>query len=140
MTANTPQSRKAKGRAFQQEIRDDITEILGLPEEDVISTSMGAPGIDIKLSEGARAQFPFGIEAKRQEKWTIPKWWRQTCENAKKENDLKPLLVMRKNRGDTVVMMRWTDFLEMTKTIKRKEKDFDMFQNLAAVITGEGRP
>lgn len=120
MTANTPQSRKAKGRAFQQEIRDDITEVLGLPEEDVVSTSMGAPGIDIKLSEGARAQFPFGIEAKRQEKWTIPEWWRQTCENAKKENDLKPLLAMRKNRGDAVVMMRWADLLSLIAKVRRE--------------------
>jgi hypothetical protein len=138
VTANTPQSRKAKGRAFQQEIRDDITEVLGLPEEDVISTSMGAQGVDIKLSNGARARFPFGIEAKRQEKWNIPEWWGQACENARKEKDLKPLLVMRKNHGETVVMMRWADFLDMAKTIKTR--DFDRFRNLAAGITGEGRP
>ena len=135
MTANTPQSKKAKGRVFQQDVQDDIIEILGLPEEDVVSTSMGAPGIDIKLSEGARARFPFAVEAKRQEKWKIPEWWGQACENARKEKDLKPLLVMRKNHGETVVMMRWADFLEMAKTIKTR--DFDRFSNLAAGITGD---
>ena len=67
MTANTPQSRKAKGRHLQQKIRDDIINTFKLTENDVRSTSMGAKGCDILLSENARINFPYAIECKSQE-------------------------------------------------------------------------
>jgi len=40
VTANTPASRKAKGRRFQQAVRQDLIERLGVPEGDVLSTAM----------------------------------------------------------------------------------------------------
>lgn len=58
------QSAKAKGRKLQQHVAKRITEEFNLGIGDVESTSMGAGGIDIKLSPVARAKFPISIECK----------------------------------------------------------------------------
>lgn len=112
MTANTPQSRKAKGRHLQQKIRDDIIDTFKLTENDVRSTSMGAKGCDILLSENARINFPYAIECKSQEKFSIPRWWEQTVINATEEN-LTPLLIFKQSRKDIMVCLKWNDFLSL---------------------------
>jgi hypothetical protein len=61
-------SAKAKGRKFQQYIRDLITTFFFLKEGDVESRSMGAAGVDIMLSPVARERFPVSIEAKKTKK------------------------------------------------------------------------
>jgi len=63
------QSAKAKGRELQKAIRDRILEKFSwLGEGDVESTSMGASGVDIKMSPLARKAFPVSIEAKKTKK------------------------------------------------------------------------
>ena len=116
MTANTPASRKAKGRRFQQEIRDDLIRYLGIHEGDILSTSMGAPGLDLYLSPAARGRFPFGIECKRQERLSIPAWWRQCTTNAEAEG-LTPLLVFRQNRQEPLAVLRWSDLLALLQLV-----------------------
>lgn len=110
MTANTPQSRKAKGREFQKAIREDIISALGIPEKDILSTPMGCPGCDIYLSTAARNKFPFGIEAKRQERLNFNKAWEQAVTNARKEG-LAPLLVTKRSGRPPLVTMQWDMFL-----------------------------
>lgn len=60
-----PQSAKAKGRKLQQDI---VKFILGvfpfLTPRDVQSTSMGAGGVDVKLSTEAFKCFPYKVECK----------------------------------------------------------------------------
>jgi len=61
-----PQSAKAKGRVFQQDIRDLILKTYPqLENDDVKSTSMGAGGEDVQLSPAARKILPIQIECKR---------------------------------------------------------------------------
>lgn len=112
MVATTTQSKKAKGRKLQQKIQKDIIETFNLSENDVRSTSMGASGCDILLSDAARALFPYAIECKAQEKLSIPAWWQQTSENAEKEQ-LTPLLVFKQSRKKPLVCLRWEDFLSL---------------------------
>lgn len=114
MVAKSTASCKNKARKHQQDIATAIQTALHLPEEDVVSRPMGSPGLDIMLSERARHMFPYGIEAKRTEKLSIPAWWEQCEENAKKEG-LKPMLVYRQNRGRAMVVMQFADFLEMVE-------------------------
>ena len=114
MVAKSTASCKNKARKHQQDIATAIQTALHLPEEDVVSRPMGSPGLDIMLSERARGVFPFGIECKRTEKLSIPAWWKQCEENAKKEG-LKPMLVYRQNRGRAMVVMQFADFLEMVE-------------------------
>jgi hypothetical protein len=112
MVAGNTATRKNKARKHQQDIATAIQTALHLPEEDVVSRPMGSPGLDIMLSERARRLFPYGIECKRTEKLSIPTWWKQ-CEANAEDEGLKPMLVYRQNRGRAMVVMQFTDFLEM---------------------------
>lgn len=59
-------SGKAKGRKFQQYVRDLILEKFPwLGEGDVESCSMGASGVDVILSPLARRTFPISFECKK---------------------------------------------------------------------------
>ncbi len=114
MTATTSKSRKAKGRVLQQEIREEIIRVLGIPEEDVLSTPMGQSGPDIILSKEARSRCPFAFEAKNQEHIQI---W-QALDQAKAHagrTGLAPALVFRKSRTPAWVAMELTTFLDLMK-------------------------
>ena len=128
MTANTPQSAKAKGRKFQQEIRDDLITSLDINPDDILSTAMGQGGCDLYLSPAARAFFPFGVEAKRQEAISIPMWWEQCTGNASKVG-LTPLLVFKRNREEPLAVLRWSDLLALLQQDHR-------WENLAEGLTG----
>jgi len=114
MTANTPRSRKSKGRGFQNYIVADIRRITGLCDDDVRSNGMGQPGADVVLSTHGKKTFPYAVECKRTESWNIHEWWRQAERNANLEG-LKPLLVLRRNNESARVMMKWGDFLELVQ-------------------------
>jgi hypothetical protein len=70
MTAKTPGTRKAKGREFQQEIRNLIlhnvlTSGISVTFNDGIhSTSMGSAGQDLKFFGRYKEIFPLSVEAK----------------------------------------------------------------------------
>ena len=104
MVATTPASRKGKGRVFQQWVRDQLIEKLGIHNLDIESTGMGQAGIDVKLSRAAREKFPYGVECKRVERLD---WWQsitQAKANAKKE-DLDWCLFVKRNHNDAIVVM-----------------------------------
>ena len=132
MTANTPASRKAKGRRLQQAVRQDLIDRLGIDPGDVQSTAMGQGGCDLYLSPAARAQFPFGVECKAQERIALPEWWEQCTRNAEAEG-LVPLLVFKRNREEPLAVLRWEDLLALLSWQDSR------WQNLAEGLTG-GRP
>jgi len=110
--ATTPQSRKAKGRIFQQYVRDMIlAKFPTLTERDVQSTGMGQSGADVKLSEAAVKLFPYSVEAKNQETVSLWNWWEQTSANT--EKGTKPLLVIKKNRKEPLAVVTLKDFMDM---------------------------
>ena len=120
MVAGTPQSRKSKGRVFQQQLREDLITHLGINPDDILSTAMGQGGCDLYLSPAAREKFPFGVEAKRQERISLPEWWEQCVRNAEKEG-LTPLLLMKQNRREALAVLRWADLLALLELIQRGE-------------------
>lgn len=112
--ANTPSSRKSKGRRFQQLIRDAILDKFPeLTDRDVESTGMGQSGVDIKLSQLAVNLFPWAIEAKNQERISLWSWWKQAEENA--DDETKPLLVVKRNRQEPLAILRFKDFMNLIK-------------------------
>jgi hypothetical protein len=133
MTANTPASRKAKGRRLQQAVRQDLIEHLGIDPGDILSTAMGQSGCDLYLSPAARSIFPFGVEAKRCETISLPAWWKQ-CESNASKVGLIPLLVFKRNREEPLAVLRWSDLLALLQQDHR-------WENLAAVRAArlEGR-
>jgi hypothetical protein len=112
MTANTPASRKAKGREFQKEIRQSIVDNCHLDQNDLKSTSMGCGGIDLWPSAQARLIFPYAVECKRTEKLNLAAAIAQCEINANSEG-LAPLLVFRKNRGRAWAVLPWDVFIKL---------------------------
>lgn len=109
-----PQHRKAKGRLLQQRVRD---EILGtfpdLTDRDVRSTSMGASGVDLLLSEVAVERFPYSVECKRRARIHVYDFWRDTNDNV--ADNTHPLLVIQQDRSDPLAVITLQHFLELTK-------------------------
>ena len=137
MVASTPASRKAKGRKFQQQIRDDLVDRLGIDPGDILSTAMGQSGCDLYLSPAARERFPFGVECKHQEAIALPAWWRQCTANAEKEG-LTPLLLVKQSRKEPLAVLRWSDLIRLIREIRERYgfNDDHRWENLANGLTG----
>jgi phosphoribosyl-dephospho-CoA transferase len=113
----TPQSAKAKGRKLQQYVRDAILRVyVGLTLRDVVSTSMGAGGADIKLSEAAFKNFPYAVECKANAKNATVTLFKQAQEHAKATGG-EPVLIIKVDREKPVAVVDFEHFLELTTRI-----------------------
>lgn len=111
--AKTVQSRKAKGRRFQQKICEMIRSAFpALAEDDVTSRSMGAGGTDVLLSPHAQKFFPFAVEAKNQEKLNI---WSALEQAEANKGNLTPVLFFKRNRTKPYVAMKADDFIKLVQ-------------------------
>lgn len=85
MSATTTKTRKAKGRGLQKKIRDLIVKLRpDLDAADIVSTTMGDTGEDIKFFGTARHEIPFVIECKKNAKFAIYAQYEQAQSHAKK--------------------------------------------------------
>ena len=104
-------SAKAKGRRLQQDVIQLLLKYFPeLEPDDVINTSMGAGGEDIKLSPKARKCLPVSIECKNVEKVNIWASYEQAKANAK---EWEPLLVIKRNRTKPLAVVDLEWFLNM---------------------------
>jgi len=105
-------SAKSKGRELQKYIRDRITSVFQLREGDVESTSMGASGVDIKLSPAARDVFPISVEAKKTKKTPSLAELRQARAN-RYEGTIGAVVWSPHGTGpdQSVIMMDFNEFL-----------------------------
>ena len=106
------QSAKAKGRRFQQWVRDKLIESLGIHPEDIESRSMGAGGEDLIMARAAREKFPYSIECKNQEKLNLWESYKQATENSK---DYEPIVVIKKNNHKKLVIVDAEYFVKLHK-------------------------
>ena len=72
---------------------------------------MGQAGVDIKLYGKAKEMFPFSVECRNQETWSIPKWIKDAKKNQAKGTDW--LLVIKRNRHEEVVVMDAKAFFDL---------------------------
>ncbi len=107
-------SRKAKGRRLQNFVRDKILKNFPhLRPKDVKCVENYAPGPDIILSKVARKLCPYQWEVKNQEKMkTIYDFYKQASKNARK---LEPVVVMKMNTREPLVVIDFEHFLELIK-------------------------
>ena len=107
-------SRKAKGRRLQNFTRDRILKAFPhLKPSDVQCVDNYAPGPDIILSKVARKLCPYQFEIKNQEKMkTVYDFYKQASKNARK---LEPVVVMKMNTRDPLVIIDFEHFLELIK-------------------------
>ena len=111
-------SRKAKGRKLQQWFAKKISDLTGIPfgkDELIESREMGQAGVDVKLIGIAREKFPFSIECKNQESWSVPAYIAQAKQNNMVDTDW--LLVMTRQGTDTVVCMDANAFMRLMEHI-----------------------
>ena len=107
-----PQSAKAKGRKFQQQVRDKLIEELDIHPEDIESRSMGAGGEDLIMARAARQKFPLSIECKSVERLNVYEAYEQAAANS---GDYEPVLFMKKNRKKPLVVVDADYFISLFK-------------------------
>ena len=83
-------------------------------DHDLIVPATSASGEDLVISPEFRAIFPFSIECKRTEGLAQDyKYMDQASANA---GDHTPIVIMRSNRREALVMMKLTDFEKLIGT------------------------
>ena len=98
--AISPQSAKAKGRRFQQWVRDRLYQTFPVLEDgDIRSTSMGAGGEDLLFSPAARRLFPYSVECKNNKANAIYKVMDQAADNCPK--GAEPIAIIKGDRMNT---------------------------------------
>lgn len=111
--ATTTQSRKQKGRLFQQLIVKKLLELFPqLESDDCQNRSMGAGGEDVMLSPAARRLAPISIECKAQESVSIWNAFAQCKANAGK---YQPVLFIKRNRTQPLAVIDLDYFLTLLK-------------------------
>jgi high-affinity K+ transport system ATPase subunit B len=84
-----------------------------LAERDVVSTTMGDTGADIKLSAAAFSKFPYSVECKNQEaNKALLKMFAQSTAHSNKDGGT-PLVVISANHEDVLCILRFKDFLKV---------------------------
>lgn len=106
------QSAKAKGRRFQQWVRDKLIEVLDIHPEDIESRSMGAGGEDLIMARAARETFPYSIECKNQEKINLWESYKQATENSGK---YEPVVFIKRNNHKPLVVVDADYFINLHK-------------------------
>jgi len=112
-------SAKAKGRGLQQWVAEKISDLLFIPwgkDEMIASREMGQSGTDIRLIGEAKKRFPFSVECKFQESWSVHSWIEQAQANQDKNTDW--LLVAKRSRKPPVVIMDAVVFFKLLEKLE----------------------
>lgn len=112
-------SAKAKGRNLQKWACEKISELLGIPwgkDELIASREMGQSGTDVRLIGEALERFPYSVECKWQESWSVPAWIKQAEANQLDGTDW--LLIVKRNHIRPAVIMDAEHFFELFKKIQ----------------------
>lgn len=114
-TCKNISSRKAKGRNLQKTIKSKLLEHFSdkLEEDDIRSTGMGQPGMDLQLSPLAKKIFPFAVECKNNESLNFWASIAQTESNS--TETLKPMLIVKKNRSKIYAVIEFDELLNLLK-------------------------
>lgn len=80
---------------------------------------MGQKGVDVRLESQVRQSFPFSVECKWQESWSIHEWIKQAKENQAEGTDW--LLICRRSRHQPIVVMDGDAFFRLLEKIKEIE-------------------
>jgi len=142
MAGIKPRSCKAKGRVFQQLVRDKLREvgkIVNLVNEDIESRGMGQPGVDIILSPAAQRELGnLQIECKKVEKLNVIETY-MTHANRYKDIEGEKLLIHTRNSTSSkkipvLVTLSLESYLAMIEDIIIKDFVIKGYENLE--VTG----
>jgi hypothetical protein len=106
-------SAKAKGRRLQNWVACIIGKITGYKvgkDEMIAPREMGQNGVDVRLVGDVRKEFPFSIECKNQESWSIHDWIKQAKGNVLPDTDW--MIIASRNNTPPVLIMDAETFFE----------------------------
>lgn len=114
------QAAKSKGRILQQWTAQQISDITGLPwgPDEMIASREGCQnGTDIRLVGEALKLFPFSVENKRTENFSVPAWIEQAKSNQIPNTDW--LLIVKRSREKPIAIMDAEVFFKLFGKILR---------------------
>jgi hypothetical protein len=115
-------SAKDKGRRLQKWVCNQISILTGFDwghDCPIESRAMGQNGVDVRLEAKVLKEFPYSVECKAQENWSIHAWIEQAQTNTIPGTDW--LLIAKKSRKDPIVIMDAKVFFQLLNTLKNKE-------------------
>lgn len=115
-------SRKAKGRRLQQWVAKKISDITGFEcgtDCEIESRPMGQNGPDIRLEKKVLKVFPYSVECKSQESWSVHAWIEQARSNIYPNTDW--FLVMKKNQQKPYVLLEADVFFKLLQKVHDSE-------------------
>ena len=119
---------RTKYKRLQNYVCSMISSATGIPwGKDCLieSRESGRTGVDVKLIGEAQKVYPFSVECKNTEKWSLPATIKQAIQNQKEGTEWQVFLS--KNRFEVVMVMNAEAWFEIWKELLelRDEKDFD---------------
>lgn len=114
-------SRKGKSRVCQNWTAKKISELTGIEwgkDECIAPREMGQCGVDIRLVADAKEQFPWSVECKNSESWSLPSFIQQAKTNQLPGTDW--LLILKKKGSEYVVVLDAEVFFDILRLIKGK--------------------
>lgn len=116
-------SAKAKGRTLQHKICAKISELTGFEwggagqDKPIESRGMGQSGTDVRLESVVKKVFPFSVECKAVESWSIPAWIEQAKANQEKGTNW--LLFCKKSNEKIVAILEADVLFDLLKDAKK---------------------
>jgi hypothetical protein len=109
-------SAKSKGRRLCSAVKEILHEWSpDIPYDDILVTSSGVTGEDLKLSARALEVYPYTLECKNHERLNIWEALKQAQGHAAGK-PLTPLLLFTRNREKHIyVTLKFQDFLRLTR-------------------------
>jgi len=109
-------SRKSKARKLQKWTAEEISKVTGFDwgkDCPIEPRPMGQSGVDIRLEKSVLEVFPYSVECKAQENWSVHQWVKQARINKMDGTDW--LIVARRSRRKEVVIMDAEAFFKLFK-------------------------
>lgn len=119
-------SAKDKGRRLQKWSCEQIANLTGFEwghDCPIESRPMGQNGVDVRMEKRVLKMFPYSIECKAQENWSIPAWIEQAKDNLLPDTDW--LLIVRKSRKEPIAIMDAEVFFKLLQKLKDSQTDKD---------------
>lgn len=119
-----------KGARLQKWTCDQISEVTGIETgKDCLidSRESGHNGVDVKLIGEAQQKYPFSVECKNQQTWSLPAYIKQAKANQKEGTNWQ--LVLSRNHYQPVIVMDatvwfqiWHELLTLKATINEEKE------------------
>jgi len=112
MVANTPRSKRAKGKDFERQVAQDLRDA----NLDPNARRMMMSGAMEDLKSDIITSLPIHIECKRQESWNVEKYYEQAI-SGKKQQEMA-IVVMKKSRKEAMALLSWKDLVYLMQLAK----------------------